>query len=376
MAVYRLTRDAITELPKTSYAQNQFRERDDLQRLLRQNIQVVAPDVLVIAEEFGQWDDSKRRIDLLGIDHNGTLVVIELKRDEEGGHMELQAIRYAAMVSRMTFQRAIKTYQDSLDRAHAAVDARASLLEWIRIEEPLRDDSVLDVRIVLVAADFQKELTTAVLWLREWDLDIRCVRVKPYQDVDALILEVQQVVPLPEAAEYQVSIRDEAVSRREVAREQGEPTGYWFMNVGEDEGGTRAWEDCRRYGFLSAGGNEQYQRYVRSLKPGNKVFAYLSGHGYVGLCEIVAEAVPQRDFVPQGETRRLPDLPLRATLLASRLDDLTRCDWCAAVRWIESRDREGAVLRHRARRSTLQSIRQPALVEELLMAFGQTGAAI
>ena len=37
-----------------------------------------------------------------------------------------------------------------------------------------------NVRIILVAADFSKELTTTVLWLNERDLDIRCLRVRPY----------------------------------------------------------------------------------------------------------------------------------------------------------------------------------------------------
>ena len=33
--------------------------------------------------------------------------MIELKRTDDGGHMDLQAIRYAAMVSSMTFAQAI-----------------------------------------------------------------------------------------------------------------------------------------------------------------------------------------------------------------------------------------------------------------------------
>ncbi len=368
MPLYRLTQDAILELPRTSYADKGVKERADLQRLLKANIAVVAPDVMVISEEFGDWEESKRRIDLLGIDRNASLVVIELKRDDEGGHMELQAIRYAAMVSRMTFQRALKAYQVSLDKFGGG-DARANVLGWLRTSEPPSDETVLDVRILLVAADFARELTTAVLWLRDWDLDIRCVRVKPYLDASGLLIEVQQIVPLPEAAEYQVTLRDEAVSRREVSREKGEPTGYYFMNTGDSGEGDRAWEDCKQYCFLSAGGGPEYQAHVRSLRVGDRVFAYLSGRGYVGLAEISAEAVPINEFVPPGQTKRLIELPVVATLPPERLQDPATYDWCAAVRWIYVVDRQHAVLKNRFRRPTFQPIKQPALVEELAAAL-------
>ena len=86
----------------SDFAAAGFSERNDLQRLLRDRIEILSPDTLVIAEEFSHWDDSKRRIDLLGVDRDAKLVVIELKRTEDGGHMELQALRYAAMVSTMT----------------------------------------------------------------------------------------------------------------------------------------------------------------------------------------------------------------------------------------------------------------------------------
>lgn len=369
MAVFRLTKDSIVQLPATSFAAKGFKERTDLQRLLKPNIAVVAPDVLVICDEFEEWEDSKRRIDVLGIDRTGTLVVIELKRDDDGGHMELQAIRYAAMVSRMTFQRAVKTYQAYLNKNGDSTDARATILKFLRLSEPPHDDAVLDVRIVLVSADFAKELTTAVLWLREWELDIRCVKVKPYADGDGTILEVQQVVPLPEAAEYQVSIREEAISRREAARESGEPTGYYFMNTGDGSNEGRSWEDCYDYGFMIAGGDPEYQGFVKSLKVGDKVCAYLSGHGYVGIGEVIAEAVSQKDFVPQGQTKRLIDLPMKAKLQRERLNSDEKCDWCAGVGWTYKVPREAAVLKSRFRRPTFQAIKQPELVDELIAAF-------
>lgn len=43
----------------------------DLQTAIKHNIAAISPDTLVISEEFGGWDDSKRRIDLLGIDRDG-----------------------------------------------------------------------------------------------------------------------------------------------------------------------------------------------------------------------------------------------------------------------------------------------------------------
>jgi hypothetical protein len=218
--VFRLTKDAIEPLPETEFYRQGVRERGDLQRVLRANIAVVASDVLVIGEEFGDWEDSKRRIDLLAVDRDANLVVIELKRDSDGGHMELQAIRYAAMVSTMTFARAVEVYQTFLEKTGGTGDARAKLLQFLQWEEPREDDFAQDVRLVLVAAEFSKEITTAVLWLNERDLNIRCVRLKPFADGSQTIIEAQQVVPLPEAEEYTVQLKkkDQAVREEKVDR--------------------------------------------------------------------------------------------------------------------------------------------------------------
>jgi hypothetical protein len=164
------------------------------------------------------------------------------------------------------------------------------------------------------------------------------------------------------------------VSRRDAVRESGEDTGYWFMNTGETDGGGRSWDDCKTYSFLSAGGNEQYQSYPKRLKIGDRVFAYLSGHGYVGLGEVIGEAVPQKDFMPPGHHRRLLDLPMTATVRPAWQDPAI-CDWCVGVRWIHAVPRDRAVLKHRFRRLTFQPIRQPRLVDELRAALAAASTA-
>lgn len=122
-----MTTDAFRPLNQASFADLKVRERDDLQRLLRTQINVLADDLYVLTEEFGDWDDSRRRIDLLAIDPQANLVVIELKRTNDGGHMELQAIRYASMVSAMTFERAEQIHSAFLNRINEpAEEARTS----------------------------------------------------------------------------------------------------------------------------------------------------------------------------------------------------------------------------------------------------------
>lgn len=222
MPIYELAADRIRAFSETSFDVAGIRERGDLQRLLRGQIEVIAPDVLIIAEEFCEWDDSRRRIDLLGLDKDANIVVFELKRTEDGGHMELQAVRYAAMVSAMTFEKAVEVYAEYLGRIGSGLDAKTSILEFLEWEEPDDDHFAQDVRIVLVSADFSKELTTAVLWLNERDLDIRCVRMKPYADNGRVLVDVQQVIPLLEAADYIVKITEKKDRERHARRERSE----------------------------------------------------------------------------------------------------------------------------------------------------------
>ena len=68
MAIFELKDDCIVEIKTISFAAAEIQEREDLQRILRDHINVVSPDTLIISEEFSQWQDSNRRIDLLGLD--------------------------------------------------------------------------------------------------------------------------------------------------------------------------------------------------------------------------------------------------------------------------------------------------------------------
>ncbi len=238
MAIYKLNKEHMIKLNETSFSQEHILEREDLQRLLRDQIDAVYPDTLIIAEEFSQWDDSYRRIDLLGLDKQANLVVFELKRTEDGGHMELQAIRYAAMVSTMTFDQVVDTYKGYLNQRGIEKDARQEILDFLQWTEEREDDFAGDVTIVLVSADFSKELTTAVLWLNKRDLDIRCVRLKPYKHNEELFMDIQQVVPLPETSDYIVKVKHKEQAQRDATKRKWDRES--FLQEVKKEHGTDA----------------------------------------------------------------------------------------------------------------------------------------
>ncbi|MEQ1802599.1 MAG: DUF4268 domain-containing protein [Gammaproteobacteria bacterium] len=229
MPLYEMTPEAFRPITQSSFTDLKVRERGDLQRLLRTQIEVLGDDLYVLTEEFGDWDDSRRRIDLLAIDPQANLVVIELKRTNDGGHMDLQAIRYASMVSAMTFERAEQIHSEFLARmGEPAQEARSRMLTFLGWEEPDEEAFAPDVRMVLVSEDFGKELTTAVLWLRERDIDIRCIRLRPYQDGNKRLIDVHQIIPLVEANEYQVQLREkEQVGRKKRAERYDLRLKFW-----------------------------------------------------------------------------------------------------------------------------------------------------
>lgn len=210
MAIYRMVEDkeSLTRIDDTSFGEEGVLEREDLQRILRDQPDILEPGLFVITEEFRDWADSNRRIDLLCLDAGGRLVVVELKRGETGEHMDLQSIRYAAMVSTITLQQAIAAHQDYLDKRSIDANATERVHGHLENLDDSQGFSTAKPRIVLVSEGFSPELTTSVLWLNSNGLDIACIRMQPYRNREEILVETSQVIPLPETADYLVRIRD------------------------------------------------------------------------------------------------------------------------------------------------------------------------
>ena len=224
MALHKVDRERnkLICVEHATYAGERWRERHDFQPLLRDNPEVLDPDLLIVAEEFNEWEGSSRRIDLLGLDKEGNLVVLELKREDDGGHMELQAVRYAAMVSSMDFEAVVHIYESRLAKCGKdATTARQEIEAFLAdADEPAITNQP---RIILVAPNFSREITTTVLWLNDQGLGIRCIAANIYKIQEEYYLQIDQVIPLPSAVDYQFKIREKSMraKRHATVRRRG-----------------------------------------------------------------------------------------------------------------------------------------------------------
>ena len=107
----------------------------------------------------------------------------------------------------MTFDQVVEAHKLFLNSIGSGEDAQQRILDFLDWEAPDEDSFAQDVRIVLASAEFSRELTSAVLWLNDKGIDIRCVKIEPFHDGQRILLDIQQVIPLPEAEQFQVQVR-------------------------------------------------------------------------------------------------------------------------------------------------------------------------
>lgn len=233
MPLYEMTGDALRAIPPTTFADLGLTERADIQRIIRAHITAITPNVktMVLAEEFGNWVDAKRQIDLLCLDDEANLVVVEFKRDNSG-HMELQALRYAAMVSAMRFDQAVEAHRGYLNKLGSDQDPEQAIRAFL--DKDISEAVALSdkIRVVLASSDFSAEVTTTVLWLNKQGLDVRCVLMRPHRVDNRTLLDIEQLIPLPQDEQYQVALREKS-QEQDVARKQERDTTRFDLTIRE-----------------------------------------------------------------------------------------------------------------------------------------------
>ena len=210
-------------LEKKTFSELKLSERYDLQEWIVDNPDILEEGLLIIQKEFDGFSDTKERLDLLALDESGKLVIIENKLDDSGKDVVWQALKYVSYCATLTKGEICDIYQRYLGSSGGKATEKLSEFFNGQDYESIRLNPVEgDQRVILVAANFRKEVTSTVLWLRNYHgVDITCIKVTPYKDDDKLYLDVEQIIPMQDIGDYQVRLtakkQEEAISSKEDA---------------------------------------------------------------------------------------------------------------------------------------------------------------
>jgi hypothetical protein len=208
MYIINKSTNNVEKLKKKLFKELNIREREHLQEWIAKNPEMLGEDLLIIQKEYDGFNETNERLDLLAIDKDGGLVIIENKLDDTGRDVVWQALKYTSYCSTLTTSQIIKMYQAYLDRYHNGEDAKQNLLDFLEKEE---DELLLnrnDQRMIFVANNYRKEVTSTVLWLLKKDIQIKCFRATPFALGEDVFLQVEQIIPLPETAEFMIDAKE------------------------------------------------------------------------------------------------------------------------------------------------------------------------
>jgi hypothetical protein len=261
-------------------------------------------------------------IDLLAIAPDGSLVLIELKRDRTPRDVIAQALDYASWVESLKPEDIAATYGRFRKGGNLAQDFK------VRFGSELDEETLNQTHeVVIVAAELDADSERIVSYLadRGIAINVLCFQVFTQggqQLLSRAWLKDRAAEPPPEAPTG-------------VAGPKEPWNGEFYASYGAGMG--RSWDEAVRYGFISAGGASWYSKTLGLLKPGDRIWVKSPEHGFIGVGRVTGVAEPARTFKLKnaaGEEVPALDVLTGASFHREVADDLDRCEWFVPVTWL------------------------------------------
>ena len=263
------------------------------------------------------------RIDLLALAPDGSLVLIELKRDRTPREVVAQALDYAGWVQRLQAEDIARIYERFVPESSLAKDFRAHF--GTDLDENELNQSH---QIVIVASSLDDSTERIVAYLRERDIPINVLCFQVFSNGSEQLLsrtwlhdpiEVQAIPSGPKGT-------------------QREPwNGEFYCSF------DRSWEDAVRFGFICGGGGPWYSRTLQLLNPGDRVWVKVPGSGFVGVGLVTGRVQPAKDFKVRSSNGVVPVLEAATNgKYHADLDDLEKCEYFVPMEWAQTVDLKDA----------------------------------
>jgi hypothetical protein len=198
--------NSITSLTTRTFGDLGFSERKNLQEWIAKEPSCLGEELLIIQKEFSGFSHTHERLDILALDKQGSLVLIENKLDDTGRDVTWQALKYASYCSRLSKENVRSIYQEFLAKTDPSADARELITEFLEADdyEEVAVNKGFTQRIILIAANFRKEVTSTV----------------PYSMDEQHFLNIEQIIPTKDVEEFMIGLADKALDEIEEVTEE------------------------------------------------------------------------------------------------------------------------------------------------------------
>ena len=196
----------------------------DIEEILRCNIDMLCGEeesLLIVGRQVK--NEKLGRSDLTAVDNNGSIVLIEIKRDMKDIEsrkeaFEFQAIRYAASYATIespedlvkdVFAPYIEKYKNEFELGELTSYEMGirKLNEFLEANDAVSDFNNKQ-NIILAASDFDDQTLSAVAWLNSNGVDMSCFKLIPYKLNDEVFIDAIKVLPLTEYDDYYINLLD------------------------------------------------------------------------------------------------------------------------------------------------------------------------
>ena len=296
------------------------------EQLLEEMI-IAAPEILSDQWKIiGRQEDTGfgGRIDLLAIAPDGTLILIELKRDRTPRQVVAQAIDYATWVENFGAPEIAQIYARFAPGRDLASDFKE------RFGQPLDEETLNEnhqIIIVATSLDASSERIVGYLNRRDIPINVLC-----FQVFNAGSEQLLSRAWLLDPVEAQVA----ATSSGPAALK--EPwNGEYYVSFGHDQ--SRSWPDAVKYGFVSAGGGSWYSNTLNLLKPGDRIWVKVPSQGFVGVGRVKGNAEPATEFKIEGEDgtpQPALDVLTSASYQREFIDNPDKMEYFVPVEWAQT----------------------------------------
>jgi hypothetical protein len=329
-----------------------------LENYLEKDLSLVGSPLMLIGRQvataFGKF------IDLLAMDSEGMLVVIELKRKRTPREVVAQVLDYGSWVASLS--------RDEIATIFAEKNSGAELEKEFdeKFGASLPDEINTGHRLIIVATELDSSTERIIGYLSEqFGVPINAVFFRYFKDGNDEYLARSWLID-PTEAESKVIKRG--------AQKGAETWNGRDFYVALGEGESRNWDDCRKYGFVSAGGGRWYSQTLNQLFIGARVFVCIPGTGYVGVGIVEDTSKPAKNFLVKvkGKEMSILKAPLKAPNMGWHLNDKDKCEHLVRVSWVKEGPREKAFWEKGmyANQNSVTKLRNRFTLERLVKHFG------